>query len=155
MPVPFDLTSTRARSRCIAGSTLTEGMVGGRLGGRQGGGPLGHLIGRQSFLIGSQKIYRNERRWRIVMTWPRAREVDLERDICECMGVYVSIHRRPEFTCIGVRRKVATRWNYYSQPWLSRAWKLRARSAKTIHREICRSLLRRSKDCKVRDRLRR
>lgn len=116
MPVPFDLTSTRARSRCIAGSTLTEGMVGGRLGGRQGGGPLGHLIGRQSFLIGSQKIYRNERRWRIVMTWPRAREVDLERDICECMSVYVSIHRRSEFTCIGVRRKVATRWNYYSQP---------------------------------------
>lgn len=59
-----------------------------------GGGPLGHLIGRQSFLIGSQEIYRNEPRWRIVMTWLRAREVDLERDICECIGVYVSIHRR-------------------------------------------------------------
>ncbi|TGZ52987.1 Uncharacterized protein DBV15_00601 [Temnothorax longispinosus] len=52
-------------------------MAGGRLGGRQGGGPLGHLIGRQSFLIGSQEIYRNEPRWRIVMTWPRA-HMDLE-----------------------------------------------------------------------------
>lgn len=41
MPVPFDLTSTRARSRCIAGSTLSdEGRRerGGRLGGWFTGG---------------------------------------------------------------------------------------------------------------------
>lgn len=81
--------------------------------------PLGHLIGRQSFLIGSQEIYRNEPRWRIVMTWPRAREVDLERDICGCMGVHVPIHRadpRARVCRRRARRKVATRWNYYSQP---------------------------------------
>jgi len=46
----------------------------------------------------------------------RAREVDLERDICECIGMYVFIYQRPRFMCVGIRRKVATRWNYYSQP---------------------------------------
>jgi len=38
MPVPFDLTSTRARPRCIAGSTLSGwmGWIGGK--GREGKG---------------------------------------------------------------------------------------------------------------------
>jgi len=70
MPVPFDLTSTRARPRCIAGSTLSGEMGGkgregkrlvvvghGRSARRQPPPSLGHLIGRQSFLIGSQEIY--------------------------------------------------------------------------------------------------
>ncbi|EGI68104.1 hypothetical protein G5I_03198 [Acromyrmex echinatior] len=69
-------------------------MVGGRLGGRRGGEPLGHLIGRQSFLIGSQEIYRNEPRWRIVMTWPCAREVDLERDIYVDLEVWCNLGNR-------------------------------------------------------------
>ncbi|KYM84994.1 hypothetical protein ALC53_04782 [Atta colombica] len=69
-------------------------MVGGRLGSRWGGGPLGHLIGRQSFLIGSQEIYRNEPRWRIVMTWPCAREVDLEHDIYVDLEVWYNLGNR-------------------------------------------------------------
>jgi len=61
MPVPFDLTSTRACPRCIAGSMLSGEM--GESWGREEKGSgrpppsLGHLIGRQSFLIGSQEIY--------------------------------------------------------------------------------------------------
>ncbi|KYM95427.1 hypothetical protein ALC62_13855 [Cyphomyrmex costatus] len=54
----------------------------------------GHLIGRQSFLIGSQEIYRNEPRWRIVMTWPRARQVDLERDIYVDLEVWCNLGNR-------------------------------------------------------------
>lgn len=94
MSVLFDLTPTRAGLRCIAGSTLSlkgrqrENDCGGRRGwfSRM----VAHSsIGRQSFLIRSQKIYRNEPRWRIVMTWPCAREVDMEHDIYGCMCVCV------------------------------------------------------------------
>lgn len=69
MPVPFDLTSTRARGGVLRIARSHRGWLAvGWLGGRLGGGLLDHLIGRQSFLIGSQEIYRNEPRWRIVMT---------------------------------------------------------------------------------------
>lgn len=165
MPVPFDLTSTRALPRCIAGSTLSgkgwrerereeNGMADGRLGGWWGGSLLGHLIGRQSFLIGSQEIYRNEPRWRIVMTWPRAREVDLERDMCECICGCVCIYAI-EFMCVGTAES-----RYQMELLLTTVTKPGLRITCSIRkddtlRNIYRSLLRRSKDCEVRDRLRR
>lgn len=62
MPVPFDLTSTRGRQHALGGNEggKRETSGGSVMGGRRGGNPppsLGHLIGRQSFLIGSQEIY--------------------------------------------------------------------------------------------------
>lgn len=131
-------------------------MAGGRLGGWWGGSPLGHLIGRQSFLIGSQEIYRNEPRWRIVMTWPRAREVDLERDMCECICVYVCVYVYSiEFMCVGTAES-----RYQMELLLTTVTKPGLRITCSIRkddtpRNIYRSLLRRSKDCEVRDRLRR
>lgn len=48
MPVPFDLTSTRARPRCIAGSTLLgKGREGEERRNRDGWRSAGWLMGWQ------------------------------------------------------------------------------------------------------------
>jgi len=60
MPVPFDLTSTRAYSKCIAGSTLTQEMVCGwvvdRVAGRSATSSVGNL-----FLSGHRRFIETSR----------------------------------------------------------------------------------------------